>query len=726
MKAEHVGARASTAEQSSIAESEGRDRSSVGLTLAEALRYATRWRGKTVVIKLGGSVLEQASEATLEDVVLLQQAGLKPVLVHGGGIEISRMLDRLGHTPRFIDGLRVTDADTMEVVEMVLTGRVNKRLVAGIQAAGGRAAGLSGKDGSLLVATPHPSAGSLGHVGEVERVVPDVLQAMVEGGFVPVVSSIGTDRAGTTYNLNADAAAAALAVTLHAEKLVLLTDVDGVLRTEGSEKRLVSELDLPTGRAMLESGEVAGGMIPKLGACLAAVEGGVESAHIVGTRDPDGLLIELLTDRGIGTMVRSRARRPGGTVARSNGGPPSGIEAAIAASEEHLFLNYTREPVAFSHGCGTHLWGLDGTKYLDFIGGIAVSSLGHAHPSLKRAIREQVERYLHVSNLYHIPEQAETARLLKEVSGFDRAFFCNSGTEAIEAAIKLARKWGRLRTSSAPPEIIVAEGSFHGRTLGALAATGVPRYREEFEPLPPGFRFVPFNDIDAVEAAIGPGTCAVLVEPVQGEGGVIPAERHYLTGLRELTDRIGALLLLDEVQTGIGRTGRWMAFEHYGIRPDVVALAKGLGGGMPVGALLANGEVAELFGPGDHGTTFGGNALACAAANAVLRTIRDDDLLERASSMGRRITVGLERTATEYPVVRDVRGLGLLLGVDLTIDASSVATACRERGLLLNAVRPRTLRLAPPLTVSASEVDAALLILQEVLTAASTGDLHAN
>jgi acetylglutamate kinase len=716
---------ANTEARGSSADLEERARSPVGLTLAEALRYATRWRGKTVVIKLGGSVLEQASEATLEDVVLLQRAGLKPVLVHGGGSEISRMLDRLGHTPRFIDGLRVTDADTMEVVEMVLTGRVNKRLVAGIEAAGGRAAGLSGKDGSLLVARPHPSAGSLGHVGEVERVAPDVLKAMVEGGFVPVVSSIGTDRAGTTYNLNADDAAAALAVTLHAEKLVLLTDVDGVLRAESGENRLVSELDLPTARAMLESGEVAGGMVPKLEACLAAVEGGVESAHIVGTRDPDGLLIELLTDRGIGTMVRSRARRTVRNAPQSNGQPP-GIESAIASSEEHLFRNYAREPVAFSHGCGTHLWGLDGTKYLDFIGGIAVSSLGHAHPSLKRAIREQAERYLHVSNLYHIPEQAEAARLLKEVSGFDRAFFCNSGTEAIEAAIKLARKWGSLRRGSAAPEIIVAEGSFHGRTLGALAATGVPRYREEFEPLPPGFRFVPFNDLEAVEAAIGPDTCAILIEPVQGEGGVIPAERDYLTGLRELTTRVGALLLLDEVQTGIGRTGRWMAFEHYGIRPDVVALAKGLGGGMPVGALLASGEVAELFGPGDHGTTFGGNALACAAANAVLRTIRDDDLLERASSMGRRLAAGIERAAAENPVVRDVRGLGLLLGIDLTIEASSVSTACRERGLLLNAVRPGTLRLAPPLTVSASEVDAALLILQEVLAEASTGDLHAN
>jgi acetylglutamate kinase len=710
----------------SAADVDGRKRSPVGLTLADALRYATCWRGKTVVMKLGGSVLEQASAATLEDVVLLQRACVKPVLVHGGGKEISRMLDGLGQTPRFIDGLRVTDADTMEVVEMVLTGRVNKSLVAGIEAAGGRAAGLSGKDGSLLIARPHPAAGSLGHVGEVERVTPDVLEAMVEGGFVPVVSSIGTDRAGTTFNLNADDAAAALAVALHAEKLILLTDVDGVMRVDGGGQRLVSELDLSGARAMLESGEVAGGMIPKLRACVGAVEHGVESAHIVGTRDPDSLLIELLTDRGIGTMVTNRTGQPASRVTRSNGKPARGIEAVMAASEEHLFQNYAREPVAFSHGAGTYLWGLDGTKYLDFIGGIAVSSLGHAHPSLKRAIRQQAERYLHVSNLYHIPEQAEAAGLLKEMSGFARAFFCNSGTEAIEAAIKLARKWGASASGSAAPEIIVAEGSFHGRTLGALAATGVPRYRDEFEPLPPGFRFVPFNDLAAVESAIGPDTCAILIEPIQGEGGVIPAKRDYLTGLRELTAEAGALLVLDEVQTGIGRTGRWLAFEHYGIRPDIVALAKGLGGGMPVGALLAGGEVAELFGPGDHGTTFGGNALACAAAQAVLCTIRDDDLLERASSMGRRLVAGIERIALDHPVVQDIRGLGLLLGIELSTDASEVSKACRERGLLLNAVRPGTLRLAPPLTVSASEVDAALLILREVLSQVSPGEQHAN
>lgn len=272
----------------------------------------------------------------------------------------------------------------------------------------------------------------------------------------------------------------------------------------------------------------------------------------------------------------------------------------------------------------------------------------------------------------------------------------------------------------------MAEGSFHGRTLGALAATGVPRYREEFEPLTPGFRFVPFNDVEAVATAVGPDTCAVLVEPIQGEGGVIPAGPGYLSGLRELTAEAGALLLLDEVQTGIGRTGRWMAFEHYGIRPDVVALAKGLGGGMPVGAVLATAEVAELFRPGDHGTTFGGNALACAAATAVLDTIREEGLLEHATAMGRRLVAGLERIAREQPAVRDVRGAGLLVGVDSRVEASAVSAACRGRGLLLNAVRPGTLRLAPPLTVSASEVDAALLILEEVLAEASPGDVHAN
>jgi len=703
------------------AASTAHERSLVGLTLSEALRYTTRWRGKTVVVKLGGSVLAHAESATLEDVVLLQRAGVRIVLVHGGGPEITRMLDRLGHTAHFVDGLRVTDEETMEVVEMVLTGRVNKRLVAAIERAGGRAAGISGKDGSLLVARPHPKASALGHVGEVERVEPEILTALIEAGFVPVISSVGVDEGGVSYNLNADLAAAALAVALEAQKLILLTDVDGVLRTEGGERRLVSELDAEAARGMLDTDQLAGGMIPKLEASLAAIQGGVESAHIVGTSDPDGLLIELLTDAGIGTMIRAEA--PDGSAGVEPSHAPASADApktfpdsesVLRGSAELLFGNYVRAPVSFSHGRGTHLWDLDGKRYLDFVGGIAVSSLGHAHPALTGAIREQAGRYLHVSNLYHIPEQVEAARLLTEQSGLERAFFCNSGAEAVETAIKLARKWKRERGSEAP-EIVTMEESFHGRTMGALAATGVERYRQDFEPLPPGFRTVPFNDLEAAAAAIGPETCAVLVEPIQGEGGVIPATPDYLRGLRELTADSKVLLILDEVQTGIGRTGRWFGFQGYGILPDIVTLAKGLGGGVPVGAVLATAEVAETLVPGDHGSTFGGNPLACAAAGAVLRTIRKEKLLENVAEMGGRLVGGLTALALDQPIVREVRGQGLLIGLDLAVEAGPVAAECLRRGLLVNAVRPGTLRLSPPLTVCRAEVDEALAILKDVL-----------
>ncbi len=715
------------------AASTAHERSVVGLTLAEALRYATRWRGKTVVVKLGGSVLDRAESATLEDVVLLQRAGVRIVLVHGGGPEITRMLDRLGHTASFVDGLRVTDEETMEVVEMVLTGRVNQRLVAAIERAGGRAAGISGKDGSLLVARPHPKASALGHVGEVERVEPEILTALIEAGFVPVISSVGVDEGGVSYNLNADLAAAALAVALEAQKLILLTDVDGVLRTEGGERRLVSELDAEAARGMLDTDQLAGGMIPKLEASLAAIQGGVESAHIVGTSDPDGLLIELLTDAGIGTMIRAEA--PDGSAGVEPSHAPASADAPVSdtspasedapsafpdsesvlrGSAELLFGNYVRAPVSFSHGRGTHLWDLDGKRYLDFVGGIAVSSLGHAHPALAGAIREQAGRYLHVSNLYHIPEQVEAARLLTEASGLERAFFCNSGTEAVETAIKLARKWKRERGAEAP-EIVTMEESFHGRTMGALAATGVERYRRDFEPLPPGFRTVPFNDLEAAAAAIGPETCAVLVEPIQGEGGVIPATPDYLRGLRKLTADSKVLLILDEVQTGIGRTGRWFGFQGYGIRPDIVTLAKGLGGGVPVGAVLATAEVAKTLVPGDHGSTFGGNPLACAAAGAVLRTIQKEKLLENVVEMGGRLVGGLTALALEGSIVREVRGQGLLIGLDLTVEAGPVAAECLRRGLLVNAVRPGTLRLSPPLTVCRAEVDEALAILKDVL-----------
>ena len=387
-----------------------------------------------------------------------------------------------------------------------------------------------------------------------------------------------------------------------------------------------------------------------------------------------------------------------------------------------LIGNYRRAPVAFSEGHGAVLTATDGRRYYDFLAGIATSSLGHGHPRLVRAIQEQAARYIHVSNLYEIPEQSRAAELLVAASkrhggpGLDRVFFCNSGAEANEAAIKLARKWGGASENGGERTAIVStENGFHGRTMGALAATGTPAYQQAFRPLPGGFRSVPINDMEAMKDAIDPSTCAVLIEPIQGEGGVIPTDPGYLLELQALCRERGALLILDEVQTGIGRTGTMFGFQQYeGLEPDIIALAKGLGGGVPVGAMMAREEVAKHLVPGDHGSTFGGNPLACAAVCAVLESIEEENLLENVHAAGDRIRARLEEMADRAGIV-EVRGRGLMIGVEIEGEAPAVAQACLDQGLLLNAVRPHSLRLLPPLVVTAEEVDAALDILEAVL-----------
>jgi predicted acetylornithine/succinylornithine family transaminase len=376
---------------------------------------------------------------------------------------------------------------------------------------------------------------------------------------------------------------------------------------------------------------------------------------------------------------------------------------------------YRRLPIAFASGQGVRLTDLEGRHYLDFIGGIAVSSLGHHHPALTAALQAQAARLLHVSNLYLIPEQARLAQQLAEHAAAARAFFCNSGAEANEAAIKLVRKYWRARGSSRH-EIIVAQGSFHGRTLAALAATAQPKYQQDFNPLPPGFVTVPFNDAAALRAAVTERTAAVMLEVVQGEGGYRFAAPGYLPAVRALCDEHGLLLALDEIQTGVGRTGKWFAYEHFGIAPDVITLAKGLGGGVPIGALLAT-EAASAFVPGDHGSTFGGNPLACAASLAVVETIEREHLVEHAAEVGAYFLNALKDLAARHAVISDLRGLGLMIAVDLVIDAGPVVDACRDGGLLINAVQPKTLRIAPPLIVSTAEVDEAMQILDRALSA---------
>ncbi|MBI3256893.1 MAG: acetylornithine/succinylornithine family transaminase [Actinobacteria bacterium] len=371
---------------------------------------------------------------------------------------------------------------------------------------------------------------------------------------------------------------------------------------------------------------------------------------------------------------------------------------------------YAPVPVTFVRGAGTELWDTEGRRYLDFLCGLAVTGLGHSHPVIAEAIAVQAATLMHVSNLYGnvvAPEVAATIDRL--LGGGGQVFFTNSGAEANECAIKLARKWG----GRGRHVVISAYGSFHGRTLATLHATGQPAKHETFQPLPEGFRHVPLNDLDALEGALDPSVTAVLLEPLQGEGGVWPADPDYLRGVRRLCDERGALLMMDEVQTGLGRTGRWFGFEHAGIRPDVVQLAKALGNGMPIGACWARADVAAVFEPGDHGTTYGGQPLATSAARATLAVMEAEDVPARAERAGARLAEGL----AGLPGVVDVRGLGLLLGAELAegIDAKEIAAVALDAGLVVNPITPTALRLAPPLLVGDHEIDEALAILDAVL-----------
>ena len=383
--------------------------------------------------------------------------------------------------------------------------------------------------------------------------------------------------------------------------------------------------------------------------------------------------------------------------------------------DQYLMRNVGRIPLAPVKGEGAWLWDADGREYLDFVSGIAVNSLGHCHPAVVDAICRQAGTLIHCSNLYYIEQQARLARLLVENSALDKAFFCNSGAEANEAAIKLARKYAKLKEGAEKFEIITALHSFHGRTLATVTATGQPKYHKGFEPLPEGFKYVPFNDLAALEKAVGPATCAVLLEPVQGEGGVNVASRHYLEGVQMLCREHGALLIFDEVQTGLGRTGRFLAYQHFGVEPDILTLAKALGGGFPIGAMLAKEDIAGAFQPGDHASTFGGNPLACAAALAAMEEMLLGGVVENAASTGAYLYEKLKGLGGKYPFVKEVRGLGLLLGMELNREGKDIVDGCLEQGLLINCVNNNVLRFIPPLTITPDDVDSAVAILDQVM-----------
>jgi predicted acetylornithine/succinylornithine family transaminase len=390
----------------------------------------------------------------------------------------------------------------------------------------------------------------------------------------------------------------------------------------------------------------------------------------------------------------------------------------LDVSNRYIMNTYNRFPVVLRKGRGMKVWGSDGKEYLDFMSGVAVNILGHCHPKVVVAVQKQVQRLIHVSNYYHIEPQIKLATLLVKNTFADKVFFCNSGAEANEAAIKLARIYAKDQINPKIFEIIAAKNSFHGRTLATLTATGQEKFQKGFEPLVPGFKHVPFNDLKALNNAITKNTCALLLEPIQAEGGVILPDEHYFKSVRNLCNENNLLLILDEVQTGMGRTGKLFAHEHYGITPDIMTIAKGLGGGAPIGAMLATEKVASAFQPGNHATTFGGNPLVCAAAVATLETLLEDGfILDQCNRMNASLMKDLHQLKEEFPsLITEIRGKGLLIGMELTIEGESIVLKCLEKGVLINCTAGNVLRFIPPLIVQQKDINRLTRTLKDVFT----------
>ncbi len=384
-------------------------------------------------------------------------------------------------------------------------------------------------------------------------------------------------------------------------------------------------------------------------------------------------------------------------------------------ADENIMNTYKRFPVVLRKGLGTKLWDVNGREYLDLVAGIAVCNLGHCHPNVVAAIKDQADNLMHVSNLYYIEPQAQLARLLVKNSFADKIFFCNSGAEANEAAIKLARKYAHENLGPDKFELITMKDSFHGRTMATITATGQEKFQFGFTPLLEGFSYAPFNDLKVLEKAITQKTCGIMLEPIQGEGGVIIPDGQYLAGVREICDRHSILLIMDEVQTGMGRTGKLFAYQYSKIQPDIMTLAKALGNGFPVGAMLATDKIAKAFAPGNHASTFGGNPLAMAAGVATVQTMLQDGFLEKSCKVGEYFLSQLKKLQHKHQIITEIRGRGLMLACGLSIEGSFIVNECLKRGLLINCTGGKTLRFVPPLIITIQEVDQAISILDAVM-----------
>ena len=661
--------------------------------LTQALPYIKRYTGKTVVVKYGGNAMidESLKQQVMEDIVLLQLIGVKVVLVHGGGPEISDLMTKLGKKPEFVDGLRVTDKETVDIVQMVLAGKVNKTLVNLIEMKGGKAIGLSGMDGRLIEATVKDE--KLGFVGEITKVHIKPVTDILEKGYIPVVSTLGCDSQGNTYNINGDTAAAYIAGALGAERLIMMTDIAGILKDKDDPSSLIPEISINEAEKLYKEGIISGGMIPKVNCCIEALKKGVKNVVVMDGRVPHSILMELLTNEGAGTMFTEKR------------------DMSIKEKDANYIAGtYNRFPVVLSHGKGSKVYDENGKEYIDMGSGIGVTSFGIADDKWQAAVNEQSAKLQHTSNLYYTEPCAVLAEKLCEKTGMSKVFFSNSGAEANECAIKAARKYAAEKHGEDCYTIVTLKNSFHGRTISTLAATGQEHYHELFKPLTPGFESVDAYNIFELEAlGAKHKIAAIMIECIQGEGGVNDLKKSFVAEVAEYAESRDILLIADEVQTGNGRTGKLYSYMNYGIKPDIVTTAKGLAGGLPLGATLLGEKVKDVFGKGDHGSTFGGNPVCCAAAISILDRI-DEDLLSDVSAKGKY----LYDTFSAAAGVESVSGMGLMVGIKTAKPAAEVVAKCMENGVLCLTAKDKV-RLLPALNIPMSDLTKAVEVIKEVI-----------
>ena len=673
--------------------------------LIEALPYIQRFNRKIIVVKYGGSAMvdEELKRHVIEDVTLLKLCGFKPIIVHGGGKEISKWVGKVGKEPQFINGLRVTDEETMEIAEMVL-GRVNKSLVQLVESLGVRAIGISGKDGELLKVEKKLSNGEdIGFVGDVKQVNAQILYDLLEKDFLPIICPIGMDDDYNTYNINADDAACAIARAMQVEKLAFLTDIEGVYKDPKDPSTLISELEVEEAKHLIGDGYIGGGMLPKLQNCIDAIESGVSRVHIIDGRIPHCLLLEIFTNKGIGTAILSK--KVGITM----------VNSKIQAAEENLIHVYNRFPIALDHGEGMYLYDTEGKEYLDFAAGFAVSGLGYDNKELNQALKDQIDKLYHTSNLYYHESCGEAAQELNRISGMDRVFFTNSGGEANEGALKAARRYAYTKKTGRY-EFIAMNNSFHGRSFGAVSVTGHDSYREPFEPVVPGVKFATFNDLDSVKALVSDKTCAIILEPLQGEGGINLATQEFMEGIRKICDENGILMICDEVQCGMGRTGSMFAWQGFGVKPDILTMAKAIGNGIPVGAFAMTEEVAKYsLQPGDHGATYGGNPLACTAVKTVIKIFERDHIVDHVNAVAPYLTKRLDELVEELDCVTERKGKGLMQGIVVTKPLAEVNKRAIEEGILIIQAQGNVIRFVPPLIVEEKHIDEMIEKLKRAL-----------